>query len=366
MSGAEDGGGNVTPISKGRKLSSRATAMYARFRPAGDVQAETERPYLVKGWIDRGQTSVLYGPSNVGKTFLALDIARHVDKGESWAGRRVTRAPVLYVAAEGAAGLNNRVAALGGANFWLLDGPLNLGPGSLEAGDLCDALDRLAEVQGAFGLIVIDTLARTIGGGDESSNRDMSAYLGALDLIRARSGAHVMVIHHVGKTVSAGPRGAYALPAGVDAAFELTEQDGGVIHCEAKKQRDDKKGRIFAYRLREVELGTDQDGDPVTSCVVEECDPVATGAARKPALSSAARTALEALDVALSEGGSLNAGLSCCTVGVDLWRACCDRLGISGSSKPAARSMSFQRAKDALVSGGLVKIKGDQVWRAEK
>ncbi|MGO7204046.1 AAA family ATPase, partial [Rhizobium ruizarguesonis] len=39
--------------------------------------------YLIKGLLDRGAMSVVYGPSNSGKTFFSLDVAFHVAARET-------------------------------------------------------------------------------------------------------------------------------------------------------------------------------------------------------------------------------------------------------------------------------------------
>ena len=68
---------------------------------------------LVKGFLDAGAMSVIYAPSNVGKSFFALDLAFHIASGREWRGHRVKKPGfVLYLAAEGGAGFINRVEAI--------------------------------------------------------------------------------------------------------------------------------------------------------------------------------------------------------------------------------------------------------------
>jgi AAA domain-containing protein len=77
-----------------------------------DVEPALTDSYLIKGVLSQGAMSVVYGPSNSGKTFFALDVAFHIANGEAWNGRRVAKAAVLYLAVEGGRGVRNRVAAL--------------------------------------------------------------------------------------------------------------------------------------------------------------------------------------------------------------------------------------------------------------
>ena len=90
----------------------RSLALRLAMVSAGSVTVQRNQPYVVKGWLLAGQISMIVGPSNVGKSFLALDIAHHTALGKSWHGRRVNGGEVLYIAAEGGTGLRNRVEAV--------------------------------------------------------------------------------------------------------------------------------------------------------------------------------------------------------------------------------------------------------------
>lgn len=255
--------GKVVPF------NDRLRAMLARMEPAVGIAPVLNRPYVVKNWLDRGAVSVVYGPANVGKSFFALDLAHHVRRGERWGGCAIGRGQVLYVAAEGGAMFSNRVAALGGADFWVLRGAVNLGAANGDARTLADAVAHLAQLHGPFALIIIDTLARVMGAGDENNGPDMANLLRGVDLLRERTGAHVMLIHHSGKNAALGARGHSSLRAAVDTEIEITRDEYHLITAETTKQRDMPSGRTFKYRLKPVVLGTDDDGDEVTTCIVE-------------------------------------------------------------------------------------------------
>ena len=77
-----------------------------------EVEIILDKRYLVKRLIEPGTLCALYGPSTVGKTFLALDLAAHIAHGKPLAERPTERAPVLYCALEGAAGVDRRMAAI--------------------------------------------------------------------------------------------------------------------------------------------------------------------------------------------------------------------------------------------------------------
>ena len=258
---------NVQPLRP--SLSRPASKLLARIERAGEIEKQLDRPYLVKRWLDRDAVSVVYGEANVGKSFWAIDLAHHVEQGEPWAGCRVQQAGVLYIAAEGGALFDNRLVAAG-AQFDVLRGPFAMAGRNPDAHALAEVLDHLAAVRGRpYGLVVIDTLARVMGGADENAAADIAALMRSADLIRSRTGAHVMLVHHTGKDQARGARGHSSLRAAADTEIELKADEAGIKVARATKQRDLPGGAEAPFRLELVELGHDSDGDAVTSCRVK-------------------------------------------------------------------------------------------------
>ncbi|SOC02139.1 AAA family ATPase [Rhodobacter maris] len=365
---ARGAGGNVRPL-RGNPdaLKPRAMAMLGAITFAGNIERQLERPYLVKGWLDRGGVSVLYGPSNVGKSFLALDIAHHVAKGLSWGGRRTRKGKVLYVAAEGGGSFANRVAALEDPEFWVYNGPLTLTGSKGAAAPLSEALQHLAAVHNEpFSLIIFDTLARVMGGLDENTAPDIAHLVASLDHIRRATGAHIMLVHHTGKDVARGARGHSSLRAAIDTEIELTRDEVGQITAEVTKQRDGPTGDRFAYTLRRKELGHDQDGDQVTSCFVE---PVETARAGHAEVTGSARVALDLLDKVLAEAGEIHRKPhypSGPGVALDQWRDACIAAGtLSTSDNRDTQLKAFRRAREGLETERLIVVRDELVWRVE-
>lgn len=331
---------------------SRAQALRASLTFAGDLTPRLERSYLVKGWLNRGELSMLVGPSNVGKSFLAVDLAHHVAKGLAWHGVRVTAGPVLYIAAEGAGGFVNRVAALHEPRFWVLPVPVTLiGGESSDAEPLAEIVAELARTHGRYALIVVDTMARVMGGADENAGPDIADLLRNVDHLRKRTGAHVMLVHHSGKDRSRGARGHSSLRAAVDTELTLSRDAEGRITATLDKQRDGATGGRFTYRLRRVELGLDQDGEAVASCVVEPADAAEAGSA----LPAAAEAVLEVLDGLLADGAT--------NVSEPFLRKACLAAGVSPADTPGAQRMAFARGLAALAKAGLVRAEGGTVER---
>jgi len=78
----------------------------------------------------------------------------------------------------------------------------------------------------------------------------------------------VLLIHHTGKNESAGMRGHSSLSATIDASIQVSRQ-GNLRHWTFDKIKDGADGVNEGFKLLEVELGIDADGDPITSCVIQ-------------------------------------------------------------------------------------------------
>ncbi len=360
-----------------------AASFDAPARPSGlewfdDVEVSLAANYIVKGVLDQGAMSVIYGPSNSGKTFFALDMAFNIAIGAQWRGRRVKPCAVLYLAAEGGRGVTNRIAALK-AVTGLCDVPLALKRAGLDLlhaqADLQHICDLAGDVMhrrpGLPLLIVIDTLSRVMAGGDENSAADMTALIRNIDAIREATGAHVCLVHHTGKDTARGARGHSSLRAATDTEIEV-QSEGGARAAQVSKQRDNPGGETFAFSLKAVILGRDQDGDEVASCVVEAQDTEAFEAAKaqKRGLGGNQKILADTFDQMIGEGiGKPNPGGvgfpepgRFMTVGMDEFRAEC--MGkIAASNKRGA----FLDAWKALTDGrGLFCTASDLVWRTDK
>lgn len=222
--------------------------------------------YLVKGLLDRGTYGEIYGPSGEGKTFVVMDIGYHIALGKEWMGHKVRQADVLYVGFEAFGGLATRAQALmekydRGAPMYFLPGDFNL-----REPEGRQALGQsIAALPNKPGLIVIDTFAYALMGGDENSAQDVQAFNVAVQALIANTGATVLIIHHTGKDESKGARGSSAMKAAVDTEIMVSGR-----RIVPTKQRDMEIVPAVGFKLQTVVLGTDEDGDAITSCVIEQ------------------------------------------------------------------------------------------------
>jgi hypothetical protein len=232
---------------------------------------------LVKGLLLTGSLFVLYGESNSGKTFILVDLALTIAASLDWRGRRTRRGLVIYVAGEGAASVRARVTAWRIAHPQIsADLPFAIVPQAVDFLDRPSIEQLIATIQAAeiqcgekAALIVIDTFARAIPGGNESDARDVGIAVMAADQIRVATGAAVAFVHHAGKDPTKGARGSSALRAAADTEM-FVEGLSGTRTITVTKQRDLESGQSMAFNLVPVEIGTDpEDGSSITSCVVE-------------------------------------------------------------------------------------------------
>jgi putative DNA primase/helicase len=257
---------------------------------AGDISDEVEHPdRMIDGFLANGKISMLYGDSNAGKSFLAVDVGGAVAEGREWMGRKVWGGVVVYIASEAPEDIRLRVQAYKREygvrldNFFIVQNPLNLFMGERDTEIIIGAVKHIEATTGKkVKLIIGDTLAALSEGGNENASQDMGPVVKRVKRIRADCNAHFMLIHHVGKNDSLGPRGWSGVRAVVDTAAELTENAG--VHCiEIKKERSlGTKGNRFGFTLQGVSMGFDKHGIETTTAVVVQTDvPIKTEVAKR-------------------------------------------------------------------------------------
>lgn len=248
-----------------------------------DYKPEEDEGYLVKGMLHPKSVSVVYGAYATGKTFVVFDIAAAIASGREWFGQRTTKAGVLYFGNEGEYGIKQRMRGLKQEGKTVEGDPFARILFQKNAMNLMDPehVKKAVQTIKAFqeetgvtvGWLVIDTLAKAIAGSDENSNKDIGLAVAHAQMIVDKTGWAVCLVHHPGKDPTKGPRGGYALPAGVDEVFEIArhEGDANIRIWRVKKQKDDKETEEKYFKLKTVVLGIDPDGEEKTTCVIERC-----------------------------------------------------------------------------------------------
>ena len=324
----------------------------ARFQFEKLDQFVTRPParWIVKGLLPEASLAVLFGASGSGKTFFTFDLAVCVAAGRPWRGRPVAQGGVAYVVAEGQGGFRDRVAAyrqqhdvdLAGLPFYVLTEPPNM-MASPDVKDLGNALRAL----GPLKMIVMDTYARVMGGGNENEAQDVNKVVANCDLLHRLTGAIVVLVHHSGKDASKGARGSVALRGAADVEIEVV-RTAQYRAATVTKMKDGTDGQEYQFKLTDVAIGQDEDGEPITSCVVEHRENAAPRprAALKP-LTPRQQFVLKVLSdmTDLSGEGVHYTELKRCVV---------DQMPRDPATKKDNRGRDFDRDLDHLVFTGAV------------
>jgi hypothetical protein len=340
--------------------------------PFDDLKPSTGRRYLIKRMIPRHGLTLVWGPPKCGKSFWAFDAVMHIALGrQSYRGHRVHPGAVVYVALEGQQGMNDRAEAFrrehnlparSPAKFHLIADALEL------VSDRAALVAAIKEaLQGSDPVaVVIDTVNRSFQG-SESSDEDMTAYVQAADAIWQAFQAAVILVHHCGHEGSR-PRGHSALLGAVHAQIAVKRDAGDNIITTVEHMKDGPEGEAVASRLEVVEVGIDDDGEPITSCIIVEADADAT-TRRKPVCGQA-RIALDLLNRAVIDAGEIPPASNHIpgdirVVPMSLWRSYCFQGGICKEDRNQdARKKAFKRAADKLQGIGRIGVWDEWVWPA--
>jgi hypothetical protein len=331
-----------------------------------DIRVGTARRYLVKGLVPRIGITIVWGPPKSGKSFWAFDVVMNVALNWPYRGRRVHHGAVVYCAFEGQTGIEARVEAFR-QRFLAEDHepiPFYLEPVTLDL--VRDKAELAAAIRTTLGevkpvAVVLDTLNRSLRG-SESSDEDMAAYIRAADAIREAFGCAVIVVHHCGIDGTR-PRGHTSLTGAADAQLSVGRDAADNITVTVEYAKDGPQGDTVVSRLEVVEVGLDDDGEPITSCVVVPAEAIASHTKAKGAKAAALGILRKAIDEAGSTAPASNhIPPNARTIPVETWRLYVYQGTITASDKPDSKRKAFVRAVKDLQAAGLIGIWGDHAW----
>jgi hypothetical protein len=247
----------------------------------------------------------------------------------------------------------------------LLDVPLDL---SAECDELIAAIrDQVAQPSVVF----IDTLNRALVG-DENSSADMGELIKAAGAIIDAFGCLVVLIHHCGVAGNR-PRGHTSLTGAVDTQIAVVRDKDGVIVVTIEHMKDGETGPPFACKLESVELGQDDDGDELTSCIVvpEQLPEAAEPKPKGPKLKGNHQIAYDCLVAVLAKHGRPSVPNDYVPADVQvgsavLWREhfynVYAALDAKPDTKPDTKQKTFVRASTKLQELKIIGVWSDQVW----
>jgi hypothetical protein len=331
----------------GGALTARKTESRIKLIPFDEIRLGTEPRYLVKGIIPREGLAVVWGPPKCGKSFWTFDVAMHVALNWPYRNRRVKQGPVVYCGFEGQNGFEARAEAFR-QTFPIETSepvPFYLEPLTLDL--VADHAELIAVIGQQLGtappvLVVLDTLNRSLRG-SENDSKDMSAYISAADAVREAFHCTVVIVHHCGIDGTR-PRGSTALTGAVDAQLAVKRDASDAIIVEVEYMKDGPIGDIIASRLKPVDVGTDDDGETISSCVIEPTEPTHSANSGEPKLTKNQQTMFSLLH------GAGPSGLT-----TDRWNELARAVDIG-----TKRKADLYDIRSALKSKGLVRQYGNR------
>jgi len=332
-----------------------------RFLPISELYSMSgPTDWVVKSYLDKGSLAMLFGKSETLKSFAAIDIGLSVATGTDWHGNRVSQGTVFYICGEGKKGISRRLRAWElhhsisheKASFFVSNRPAQF-LNEESAMEVVAAVNELCEQHGKPVLIIIDTLNRNFGPGDESSTADMTTFVHVIDTnLRLHFDCTVFIVHHTGLQNQDRARGAYSLHAALDWIYKAEKQHMTLTLSNQKAKDFENLPPVF-LKAEIITLDwVEEDGGAMTSLILRSTTD--TVKKNRP-LTGTNKIAYDTLIEGIKENGGN-------PIHIDTWRAAAYQANISKSDKPDTKQKAFTRAKEYLHREGLIETK-DDYWK---
>lgn len=257
------------PVKEDEDIFDSMLAVFADNLPA-DFEAPNE---IIEDFLTARSTALLYGDSNVGKSFLALAMACAVSRGTDFLGKHTQPGLTIYLASESPESLRMRLQAYQSyhqcslPNLLVVQKPIDLYNNEDDAEKIIELIKRVEDQRELkASLVVADTLARMMAGGDENSITAMQPVLNRMDRIMNSTLSTFMLVHHTAKGASVA-RGHSSLRAHVDSEIAVLEEDGIRKMLITKQRSLASKNQDVPFNLLPIHMGYSVFGKPLSTCV---------------------------------------------------------------------------------------------------
>ncbi|NCC59287.1 MAG: hypothetical protein EOM17_17005, partial [Synergistales bacterium] len=216
--------------------------------------------------------------------------------------------------------------------------------------------EKAAQNAGRPLLIIIDTVARSMVGGDENSAKDVSIFIDRVDALRRKYGSSALLVHHSGIMDKGRLRGSSAWKGALDAEYLISSSgpEGLLVTVECKKMKDAPQPAPFSFEAVEYVVLEGKTGKEYTSLALKPTDEKPT---KTKDLSKALKRALDSYHAAAKEKGLLDKQGKFVGVRLEDWRPYFYETA-TAESKDGKRK-AFNRARDELVDKGILTPKND-------
>lgn len=319
-----------------------------------DINLEPPR-WLIDGILPEYAMTALVAPSYTGKSYMAVDMACAVANGLMWHDEiEVTHGNVFYVVGEGRYGIRRRVEAWHrnrGVTLSRETTNLHFSRQGLNFRDKrnIEVIKSDMRLVGNIKLIVIDTLARSFGGGNENAPQDMGEFINNCDDLMHEFVATILIVHHMGKDTQSGARGHSSFFGALDTSMTLkkTGQHDVLLKCEKQKDADEFEDIQFCFLTLDGE-----DDTPVLERVET------SKRSLTPNLGINEQIALDTY-VEATIGRPL-----ICRLHIDEWRPFFEKRHTGDTLKQ--KNDAFSRARRSLVSRSLMQVENDFYTLSDK
>lgn len=259
------------------KLDKKRSGGFFLSRASSLISQPSPIPWIIRKWLPAGANGMIFGPSGIGKSFVAIDMACSIVTGRDWADMKINKpGVVVYLAGEGNFGMRQRMAswclknnmpAESIDNLLVSNMPIDLDQQGVDM----DILRHIKEITDQpVSVIFIDTLNRHMAG-DENSAQDVRVLNNVCSMLTAATGASTVIIHHTGKDLNAQnkERGSSSIRASLDVSILVSKDKVDGIKISVVKMKDAKEPEAKSAALESVDLGwVDEDGNNDPGAVV--------------------------------------------------------------------------------------------------
>lgn len=321
-----------------------------------------EPHYLIDNLIEEETLAIVFGPPGAGKSFVVQDMAACIATGIDFHGHDCKQGRVIYVIGEGKSGVSRRLRAWAFDREIALDKsvPFEAVPLAVPMLDkqavaaVCQSIEASQNSSQPPALIILDTLARNFGEGDENSTQDMTKFIAAVHELMEKFGCTVLIVHHSGHAAPERARGSSALKGAADTEFRVKQDGKKIVSFELTKSKDGPLQTPMKFNFKPIELGQRRDGSSYGSAVLTPAVNEEESPNKLPKGTLAAQKTFE--DAAVEYGQFSIAG-EFNGVAIENWRAVF-KAAHSGKSDDALRQ-AFSRARKSLIDVGHIALVDD-------
>jgi RecA-family ATPase len=230
-----------------------------RLLTVAELEQLADLEWLIDGILPADRLALLWGQRNTFKTFIALDMALAIATGKPWQGRRTKPGSVLYISGEGQSSLGLRTKAWRRSRNVEQFAPNQVrfitDPTRFRNHDEVNRLLRdLEREEFQPRLVVVDTLARSFGGGEENGSVDMGQFIDGIELVRRTTQATVLVLHHPDST-NKKPRGHTSLEAAMDTSIRTKNASTTKVTLNCARQKEAEEFEDIRFDRKVIHLG---------------------------------------------------------------------------------------------------------------